>query len=216
MKGKTKMNDIKPIYVHIEGMDLSGKTAITKKLLQSEILNNWESRCNSITKNNKIYALADSLRKVDKYNSEVLGYLYLAALKADISDFQCPEISTIQESTILCRSFGFYSGKNMENIANLFAKCANAHPKFDLSIILTASIDSRINRLKQRKIEDNQSIFSDDLLIIKNPQQFLKMDSEMIKLSQMMFNSKVIDTSQLTIDDVVVQIIEMIQKLNNN
>ena len=87
-------------------MDLAGKTTATKNFIR-RTGREWEIRRNSIVPDNPIYLLADSLRRADAYDAEVLGNLYIAALMADIRSFSWPERDAIQDSTIILRSLAF-------------------------------------------------------------------------------------------------------------
>ena len=92
----------RPYYLHFEGMDLAGKTTATQNFIKSTG-SEWDIRRNSLSRENPIHILADSLRKAEVYDAEVLGNLYVAALMADIRLFQWPDKNTIQDSTIFFR-----------------------------------------------------------------------------------------------------------------
>ncbi len=91
----------RPYYLHFEGMDLAGKTTATQNFIKSTN-SEWEIRRNSLSSENPIHRLADSLRKAEAYDAEVLGNLYVAALMNDEKKTQreVADIAGITEVTI--------------------------------------------------------------------------------------------------------------------
>lgn len=195
-------------YYHFEGMDLAGKTTATKNFIKSTG-EEWQVRRNSLIDDNPIYNLADSLRLKGQYDSEILGNLYVAALKADINGFQTPKMNTLQDSTILLRSLSYYIVSGIPRLEELFREMIPAHPQFDASFILTADIETRRQRLAKRQNENPSEVAADDLMVIKNPERFMAMESCLINLTSNIFNSVIIDTSALTSEMVV-------EKINQN
>jgi thymidylate kinase len=190
----------KPYYLHIDGMDLSGKTSICSKL--RETLNGaWEIRTKSLSDKNSIYQLADGLRINGRYNEEVIGHLYVVALRSELFDFKWPTINTIQESTVLLRSLAFHTMVGPVEIPDLLLGIANKHPKFDASFVLTTSLETRLKRL-QKRVKDGQ-VGKHDQLIIDDPAKFMKMEEHLVEYSKKLFNSTIIDTSSSEVADIV-------------
>jgi len=192
----------RPYYLHFEGMDLAGKTTATQNFIKSTA-SEWDIRRNSLSRENPIHILADSLRKAEVYDAEVLGNLYVAALMADIRSFQWPDKDTIQDSTIILRSIAFHTVRGTSRIREVLLDLLPEHPKFDSSFVFTASIEERVKRLQQRMAVAPHEVSEEDMMVINKPEKFLAMEAALIDTSRMVFHSVIVDTSTLTPDMVV-------------
>jgi len=206
------MNKDRAQYIHIEGMDLAGKTTATHNFIKNTG-REWDIRRNSIVPNNPIYILADSLRRADAYDAEVLGNLYVAALMGDIRSFEWPDKDTIQDSTILLRSIAFHTVKGTPRIVEVFHEMAPQHPKFDASFVFTADIETRLRRLQSRMENEPCQISSEDLLVRDKPEKFIAMEAALIDLARNSFHSVIIDTSTLTPNMVVQRMLDNLPSL---
>jgi thymidylate kinase len=193
--------------LHIEGMDLAGKSTATKSILYH--LGNYTSvRHNTIQSKSDFHRIVDNLRIDKKLESDELGELYYQVLKDDISRYQKPEVNTIQDSTILLRSLAWYA--SLEHpILKKFQSLIVTHPKFDCSVVLTASIQVRQIRLQSRIDEGVEKVAEDDLLVIKQPELFLKMEENLLFYATNYFNAKVLDTTLLNKSQVSSEIIRL-------
>lgn len=189
-------------YIHFEGMDLAGKTTATQNFIKSTG-QEWEIRRNSLSKENPIHLLADSLRKENVYDAEVLGNLYVAALMADIRSFIWPSKDTIQDSTIILRSIAYHTVRGTPRIREVLLDLLPEHPKFDASFVFTASIEERVKRLQQRMIKAPNEVSDEDMMVINKPEKFLAMEAALIDASKIAFHSVIVDTSSLTPDMVI-------------
>jgi len=192
----------RPYYLHFEGMDLAGKTTATQNFIKSTG-SEWDIRRNSLSRENPIHILADSLRKAEVYDAEVLGNLYVAALMADIRLFQWPDKNTIQDSTIILRSIAFHTVRGTPRIREVLLDLLPEHPKFDSSFVFTASIEERVKRLQQRIVVAPHEVSEEDMMVIHKPEKFMAMEAALIDTSRMAFHSVIVDTSTLTPDMVV-------------
>jgi len=192
----------RPYYLHFEGMDLAGKTTATQNFIKSTD-SEWAIRRNSLSRENPIHILADSLRKAEVYDAEVLGNLYVAALMADIRSFQWPDKNTIQDSTIILRSIAFHTVRGTPRIREVLLDLLPEHPKFDSSFVFTASIEERVKRLQQRMAVAPHEVSEEDMMVINKPEKFMAMEAALIDTSRMVFHSVIVDTSTLTPDMVV-------------
>ncbi len=202
----------RPLYIHFEGMDLAGKTTATKNFIEQSG-REWGIRRNSIVSDNPIYQLADSLRRADAYDAEVLGNLYVAALMGDIRTFEWPDRDTIQDSTIILRSLAFHTIRGTPRIKDILIDMLPYHPKFDASFVFTASIEERLKRLEMRTQYQPDQIAAEELLVLAKPKKFLEMEAYLVDFSKKHFHSMVIDTSTLTPDMVVGMIAENLPQL---
>ena len=127
--------------VHIEGLDLAGKSTATQALLDRHP--GSELRRNALTEGNRPFLLADELRRGAGTSAETLGQLYVAALRRDIATYEPPSTETVQDSTILLRSLAFNTVIGATNIADELWDLLPYHPRFRTSIVLTASLRNR-------------------------------------------------------------------------
>lgn len=195
-------------YIHIDGMDLAGKTTATQNIVAMTD-NLWTWRRNSLSGENPMYQLADSLRlgKIkNTYDAETLGNLYVAALMGDIRNFIWPDKNTVQDSTIILRSLAYHTIRGTPRISEVLLDLLPEHPKFDASFILTASIEERIKRLQKRRELAPQEVGDEDLMVINKPEKFLAMEACLIDIARNAFHSVIIDTTTLTPDMVVGEI----------
>jgi hypothetical protein len=190
-------------------MDLAGKTSSVKRFLEKDV-RRWNTKYNSILDDNPIYKLARSLLN-QPHDPDALDELFVKAVEYDVDYFQRPEQPTIQEKTLLLKTYVsmkmlFGNDKSALLLEDLFAR----HPKFDRSFIITASHEARLKRLNKRISESPEEIDPNDLLIRDNPEKFYKIEKYLIGLSVRLFNSVIIDTSDVTVDQVADKMIEMV------
>jgi len=194
-------------YIHFEGMDLAGKTTATRNFIEATG-REWDVRRNSVVLHNPIYLLADTLRRADAYDAEVLGNLYVAALMADIRSFNWPTADTIQDSTIILRSLSYHAVRGTSRIVQVFEDLLSYHPKFDASFVFTASLKVRLARLEERSLRQPEQVSPEDLFVRDKPEKFLAMEEVLVSLSQKYFHSVVVDTSEMTPSEVVQRILQ--------
>ena len=191
----------KKYFLHLEGMDLAGKSTISSLISERSQLN-WVINNNKLTEDNQILEFTNNLGKAGAYDDEIYGYLYYVSLMADIKRFVLTE-NTIQDSTLLLRSINYHTFQKNYKLVRLFSELIELHPTPDKSIYLTADIDSRIKRLAQRIEKEPGKVSKNDSLILTSPDKFMRMDKELANLSQKYFNSTILDTSNMTEDEVV-------------
>ena len=195
------MNE-RPFYLHLEGMDLAGKSSLCRRLCAGTPPR-FASRHNSLSGANPIYALADRLRRENAFSAETLGQLFAAALAADLERFAWPQQPTIQDSTLLLRSLAYHTVAGTPGVPGQLETLLTRHPRFDLSIVLTADRPSRLLRLAERRRCQPAEIAPDDLLVETQPECFDAMERKLVQLARVHFNAHVIDTSALTADEVL-------------
>ena len=189
-------------FLHIEGMDLAGKSTVAKCFASTSQIN-WVIQDKRLSKNNPVYDFAWNFGKKAAYDKDVLGFLYLAALLQDIKSFKHGH-HIIQDSTLLLRSLNYYMMvKKNDYLVESFKRCIPNHPRPDVSFYLTADIETRRKRLKERINSNPEKLTSMDLLIQNDPKKFIQIDESLQALSIDTFNSKVINTSKMTSFEVV-------------
>lgn len=191
-------------YVHIEGMDLSGKTTLARNIAATSD-RDWQIRTNSIcdTGENPIWQLADRLRISDTYDGEIIGNLYATALMADIRAFVPPTINTIQDSTVALRSLAYHKVRETPGLVNRLESLLLEHPGFDASFYLFADLATRRQRLEKRIDENPEEVAPDDLMVVRDPERFTAMEEYLRIRSIKKFESTFIDTSDMTPAEVL-------------
>lgn len=184
-------------YLHIEGMDLSGKTTLANNYATASPLE-WQLNSNALNSGNPIWELADDLRKKDAYDGEIVGNLYVTALMADIRSFEQPTVNTIQDSTVALRSLAYHIVCGTPRLTGVLQELIKEHPHFDVSFYLAASMEARRSRLNQRMRDNPEEVASDDLMVVRNPDRFIAMERVLREWSTNIFHSVVIDTTSMT------------------
>lgn len=207
-KNKLQGNNAKQYYLHIEGMDLAGKSTVSNKIADKSVLE-WVINDKKLNQSNPLYDFALEQGKKNIYNSDIMGYLYLAALMEDLRTFK-HETNIIQDSTLLLRSLNYYKtlGKN-DDLVHAFASLVSKHPKPNKSFYLTADINTRRNRLENRILSTPKKITTIDMLIKNDPKKFMWVDKSLMDLSVNYFNSYIIDTSKMSDTEVVEKIMDI-------
>jgi thymidylate kinase len=198
---------LKAPIIHIEGMDLAGKTTARNRLAKR--LGGWAVRSNRLSEHNEVYDLADRLRREDALDAESLGHLFVAALAADLRLYQPDEQPLIQDSTILLRSLAYHRVNQTSGVVVALERLLPYHPRFATSVVLTASIDARRQRLEMRRERAADEVAPDDLLIEQNPAKFIAMERELIEVATTHFDAKVVDTSDLDEAAVTREIVDL-------
>lgn len=199
-------------YIHFEGMDLAGKSTATRLLTEGSE-EPWEIRNNSIDPDNQLFHLADKLRKDQTYGAETMGQLYVAASLADVEHFTRPEVNTVQDSTILARSMAWHAINGTPGVVESFTGILPKFQIFDRSFVFTASIKARQQRLEKRMAEAPDTVDADDLVVISKPERFMAMDAKLIEVARTGFNALLVDTTDMTEQDVQTVIRGELQKL---
>lgn len=185
------------MYLHIGGMDLAGKTTVVNRFIASTG-QPWGIRKKFLYEDNHSKH-AILLSKED--GAEVRGYIFLTALKEDIQRFKRPSYNTVQESCIILRSLAFYKVLGYKKLTKAFEELLPDHPKFDVSVILTADRQARLERAKARGIASFLS--ATDAFLLQDMDKLLEMEAEMVKTAKKWFGSIVIDTTDLDPSQVV-------------
>jgi thymidylate kinase len=193
--------------VQIDGLDLAGKTS-TIRLLKSKLVG--ETKVNHISylgtrKSNPKLKEAEILHEGSGSSEDKIKGFF-DALSHESSIYNHPDCHVIQDSSILMRTMA-HQGSNTY-AEELFSTIVPSLPVFDLFVILTADLDSRIQRLEKRKKESTQEITVDDSLILTNPDLFFSKERELIKYSKLWFNPLILDTSNQTIEEITDTIVQ--------
>ena len=136
------------MLISIEGMDGVGKSTITKRVSKTLDIPLVEKPIDRLLCLDKEHSNIITEKIYSDYSSNVQGMYYLLGYLSALEDSK-------KEDIIMDRSFlsTYYFSYNEEN-APLFDIIANYYGLPDLTIILYASIDERIKRIKKRNSSD--------------------------------------------------------------
>ena len=195
--------------IHIEGLDLAGKSTIARLLAQRQ---GFELHNNSLLPKgyNPFCEQADQLRKTGPIGDVNIGELYLKALEFDLEQYDSyiGDSNIIQDSTILIRSISYHTVYGNYELAKKFRALLPRHPRFCISCFLIASDEVRKMRLRGRVSRHNDN--PEDYLIISDPQKFYDMEKIIKELIINDFNGIIIDSSKLEQDNEKTRIVNMI------
>ena len=168
------MNKLQKHYLHIEGMDLAGKSTIANIITRQSGVD-WKIYNNCLSQNNPIQQFEKQMRNQKIYDDEIYGYLHYVTLLADIKYFDLKE-NIIQDSMLLLRSINYHKEKNNNDLVQLFEELVPKHPIPNTSVYLTANIDSRKKRLLKRIESNSKQLTKNDILILNDSEKFEKRD----------------------------------------
>jgi hypothetical protein len=178
------------MHLHFEGLDLAGKSTVCRRF-REQARGDWQVRHNALAPDNRVYALADELRRAG-HAAEPIGWLYHAALLFDLKSFTPPPCDTLQDSTILLRSLAFHTVQGTPGLVDRLEALIERHPRFDRSFVLVASHETRLQRLAIRR---PQNLGPEDFLVRDDPRRFFAMEAVLVDRATRHFAATVIDTS---------------------
>jgi thymidylate kinase len=202
--------------VLIEGLDLAGKSTVCRRFV-AQARGTWVVRRNSLVEHNRVYALADELRRADALADEPLGWLYLAALHADLAEHErsppAADANILQDSTILVRSVAHHAARHRSDLVRQFSELASAMPRFDHAFVCVADRETRLRRLAKRRPEN---LGPDDFIVRDDFAMFSRMQEQVIDLVTTHFGGVVIDTSGLEAEERLAVIFDQLPDLERS
>ena len=196
------------MFIVFEGIDGVGKTSLAQKLSQQLNYKFIETPLSELMFNNpQIYA-----KVVDYIHSYLPGFLrawFYSFSNLYLSEKYCQEHSTNQRNLITNRYVVSNFAYNSDNYTgNFFANLFQFLAKPDLTIYLTADLETIKQRISNRNKDDK------DLLQVeynKNVREPL-----MLNFLKQNYNAKqvaIINTTNLNLDEVYKKIMDRIQKI---
>ena len=183
------------ITIHVEGLDLAGKSTICRFIRDSF---GFQLRNNILVSGNPTIQETDYLRKNDLLDDASLGRRYFVALKYDLDHYSEGSERIVQDSTIIVRSIAFHSVLGDPALAESFRELLPRHPRFTRSVVLVASDEVRLKRLEGRCSRKNDS--PEDYLIKRDPGAFHRIEDIIIDLVVNQFGGAIVDSSEMEQD----------------
>lgn len=193
----------------IEGMDLSGKTTITKYL--SEILDIDKIQQRTLSDSSAIYDFTVVQSKKGQLHTDLINKLYTLAISEDLYNYKPKEDSIIlQDSYFALRSYALMRQKYPDTLANDVYKLLQLFPKPELAFYLTASTEERIKRNEKR---DKPMAYMEKLLM-SNPKEFEAIEKNLRDITTSLFDAEIINTQDKKPNEIALYIGNKIKELH--
>lgn len=191
----------------IEGMDLSGKTTITKYL--SELMNIDRIQTRTLSDDSAIYDFTVAQSKKGKLHPDLINKLYTLAIYEDLYNYKPKEDCIIlQDSYFALRSYALMQRKYPETLAKEVHKLLQLFPKPELAFYLTASTEERLRRNEKR---DKPMAYMEKLLI-SNPKEFETIERNLRDITVSLFDAEIINTQDKKPNEIALYIGSKIQE----
>jgi thymidylate kinase len=202
--------------VLIEGLDLAGKSTLTRQIIEHAKSNHIDisTSRNALVPTNPIALIADEYRRDKKAGYLETGALFLAAHEYDAIEFKYPAPGKvhIQDSSWL-RTLAFHTLHKTRWIPDLVKSVSRHQPEFDAVIYLTASTAVRQQRVLKREKEAPHENDHSDYLCFSNPKKLEQLDQLLLAKTQEVYpHVKVIDTTNVKPDVLLQQCLPLIYK----
>lgn len=195
----------------IEGMDLSGKTTITKYL--SEILKVDKIQQRTLSDDTAIYDFTVAQSKKGKLHQDLINKLYTLAISEDLYNYKPKENCLIlQDSYFALRSYALMKQKYPNTLSKEVYKLLQLFPEPELTFYLTASTEERIRRNKKR---DKPMAYMEKLLM-SNPKEFETIEKNLREITTSLFDAEVINTEDKKPNEIALYMGSKIQERNRN
>ena len=193
----------------IEGMDLSGKTTITRYL--SGILEIDKIQERTLSDSSAIYDFTVAQSKKGELHEDLINRLYTLAISEDLYNYKPRDNCIIlQDSYFALRSYALMKEKYPNTLAKEVYKLLQLFPKPELGFYLTASTEERLRRNKQR---DKPMAYMEKLLV-SNPTEFEAIEKNLRDITTSLFGVEVINTDGKNPNEIALYIGRKIQEIN--
>lgn len=193
----------------IEGMDLSGKTTITRYL--SEILEIDKIQERTLSDSSAIYDFTVAQSKKGELHQDLINRLYTLAISEDLYNYKPRDnCIVLQDSYFALRSYALMKEKYSNTLAKEVYKLLQLFPKPELGFYLTASTEERLRRNKQR---DKPMAYMEKLLV-SNPTEFEAIEKNLRDITTSLFGVEVINTDGKKPNEIALYIGSKIQERN--
>ena len=185
----------------IEGMDLSGKTTITKYL--SAILNVNKIQKRTLSEDCAIYDFTVAQSKKGKLHIDLINKLYTLAISEDLYNYKPNDNGIIlQDSYFALRSYALMKQKYPDTLAKEVYKLLQLFSKPGLAFYLTASTEEILRRKEKR---DKPMAYVEKLLV-SNPREFEAIEKNLRDITTSLFDVEVINTEGKKLNEIALYI----------
>lgn len=195
----------------IEGADSSGKDSIVEELeARDQIFGPIHKGRMSVNSNpfDKLFVSVAKRSQPLEMLSAKFVLAYLGAVR-DVNQLNIASLNAplVQVSLAAVRSYAFYKsiGGTFEKHSELFKRIIKRYPTPNLAVVLYASRDERIERLKKK-----QSISAFDSLAFSHPKLIDNIADQIAVISLDFFGAHLIDTTGKSLDEVVIDVASLI------
>lgn len=193
----------------IEGMDLSGKTTITKYM--SEILSVDRIQKRTLSNECSIFDFTVVQSKKGKLHPELINKLYTLAIIEDLYNYKPRDNGIIlQDSYFALKSYALMKQKYPNTLAKEVYKLLQLFPKPELAFYLTTSTEERLRRNEKR---DKPMAYMEKLLV-SNPREFETIEKNLRDITTSLFDAEVINTQDKKPNEIALYIGNKIQEKN--
>lgn len=193
----------------IEGMDLSGKTTITKYL--SEILSVDRIQKRTLSDECSIFDFTVVQSKKGNLHPELINKLYTLAITEDLYNYKPRDNGIIlQDSYFALKSYSLMKQKYPNTLAKEVYKLLQLFPKPELAFYLTASTEERLRRIEKR----NKPMAYMEKLLVSNPREFETIEKNLRDITTSLFDAEVINTQGKKPNEIALYIGNKIQERN--
>lgn len=181
--------------IHIEGLDLAGKSTVCRKLVEKL---GARKRHNSLVDPNPVQVRAEALQKADTLSPKTLGGVFFGSLLYDLAHFTEDGVTTVQDSSTILRSIAYHSVVGDKALAEEFRKLLPVYPRFAVTCVISASREVRLKRLEGRISRGND--MAEDYFVRDHYDLFRQMEDVLSETAVEHFGAVRIDTSSLEQD----------------
>ena len=193
----------------IEGMDLSGKTTITKYL--SGIMDIDKIQRRTISDSCEIYDFAVAQSKKGNLHTDLINKLYTLAISEDLYNYEPNNNGIIlQDSYFALRSYALMKYRYPDTLAKEVYGLLQLFPKPELTFYLTASTPERVKRNEKR---DKPMAYMERLLL-SNPSEFEAIEKNLKDITTSLFDAEIIDTQGKKPNEIAQYIKKRFKEIN--
>lgn len=179
-------------HVYVEGTDLTGKDTLGEYL---QFKMNYDQLHKLVVCESNPFEL--EITRLGKEDKVFIGVLTAKSLLYEIVNMSLRKPTLLISSHVL-RGLSVETAMK-KPLQSVFEELIGYYPQFDTTLLLTASLEAKKNRLQSRTTQQTSDL---DSKVIKDPEFVLLMDEVIKKYAISVFNAIVIDTSELSTTEV--------------
>lgn len=191
------------IEYYVEGIDLTGKSTVVRSISEKYSIS---SRHKFLSGESELMKEAKRVRAISGMGGVATSLAYIKAISDDIArhrDEPKNNKKVIQESTVIVKSYAIDKAMQADDyVLSEYDRLLKLHPNFTRSVFLTASTKQRLLRLDKRIAEEPETVTNNDLKLLRDPESVLRIEDVMKSIAVTAFNATVIDTSDMTPNEV--------------